>query len=41
MIQANLVLDFKLKIKSISLTLSSLVIFVQIVLISYLSAYSI
>jgi len=41
MIQANLVLDFTLKIKSISLTLSSLVIFVQIVLICYLSAYSI
>jgi hypothetical protein len=34
MIEANLVLDFILKIKLISLTLSSLVIFVQIVLIS-------
>jgi hypothetical protein len=41
MIQANLLLDFTLKIKSISLTLSSLDIFVQIVLIGYLSAYSI
>lgn len=41
MIQSNLVLDFTLKLKSISLTLSSLVIFVQIVLICYLSAYSI
>jgi hypothetical protein len=38
MIQANLLLDFTLKIKSISLTLSSLDIFVQIVLIGYLSA---